>query len=417
MRRLAALIGFILFSLIVKSQEVTDTTTHPVLNVDTLLRIRNLNPYFTLHVDSTLIYPLEINKPASLYYWYIKNSPVGLKINKDNGLLTFKAEKSFFLSGKLKYDVEYKVNVGVQNLNDPKDKVDTFFTIVVYNTDIVTSKVKPTVANYVLIDEGDTIRFNVQCDEGNFPIEHLIYNTNYPIKPFMNPLKCGDEFAWYAPYDFIKDNDTAKTRTLQISFIGTDRFSNRDTSVVKIAVRQNINYPERTTEYNMLRKEVERYVLQLKGTFMVLDKSLKSTKSTRTTFDVTSSSMALGGTVLTTVPESESLITTGKILPSVGVALLPVKEAVAPTKVYEQNSASLVRSSIKRLEYLLSDNMLNGDKDPAVLDKTKKLREELKNVQVQLIDVPIVEFEGTPDELDKYFNSPKVNKKYRLKKM
>ena len=83
--------------------------------VDTLLRIKNFSPYFTLHVDSTLDYQFEINKNPLDYYWYLKNSPVGLKINKDNGLLHFKAEKSFFLSGKLKYDNEYKVKLGVQS--------------------------------------------------------------------------------------------------------------------------------------------------------------------------------------------------------------------------------------------------------------------------------------------------------------
>ena len=77
---------------------------HPP-GTDTVLRIININPYFTLHVDSTLSYKLEINKETSHYYWFLRNSPLGLKIGKDDGLLTFKAEKSFFLSGKLKYDV------------------------------------------------------------------------------------------------------------------------------------------------------------------------------------------------------------------------------------------------------------------------------------------------------------------------
>src|SRR6188768_1782349 len=61
---------------------------------------------------------LRINKNQADYYWYLKNSPVGLKIDKDNGVLTFKAEKSYFLSGRLKYDYEYKVNIGIQNLNN-----------------------------------------------------------------------------------------------------------------------------------------------------------------------------------------------------------------------------------------------------------------------------------------------------------
>ena len=64
--------------------------------MNAVLRIRNLNPYITLHVDSTLLYNLEVNKNPSHYFWYLKNSPLGLKINKDNGLLTFKADKSYF---------------------------------------------------------------------------------------------------------------------------------------------------------------------------------------------------------------------------------------------------------------------------------------------------------------------------------
>ena len=74
-------------------------------------------------------YSLEINKNPSHYFWFLKNSPLGLKINKDNGLLTFKADKSYFLSGRLKYDFPYRVNVGVQNLSNPTERVDTTFTI------------------------------------------------------------------------------------------------------------------------------------------------------------------------------------------------------------------------------------------------------------------------------------------------
>jgi len=89
---------------------------------------------------------------------------VGLKINKDDGLLTFKAEKSYFLSGKLKYDVPYKVAIGVQNLLDPSDRADTSFTLLFYNTDIIPSKLKPTVTGSLYIDEGETVssKFNVK---------------------------------------------------------------------------------------------------------------------------------------------------------------------------------------------------------------------------------------------------------------
>jgi hypothetical protein len=123
----------------------------------------------------------------------------------------------------------------------------------------------------------------------------------------------------------------------------------------------------------------------------------------------------LAGTIFSSLP-TQNEQTTGKILPSVGVALVPVKEAVAPSKTTEQNSASLVRSDIKRLQYLLTDNMLIGEKDPDIVKKTTKLRDELTQVQLQLIDVPIVEDNTNSEELDRYFNSPKENKKYRLKK-
>ena len=95
--------------------QVTDTIpVVPPFSADTVLRITNLNPFFTLQVDSILSYKLVINKDESKYYWFLRNSPVGLRINKDNGLLSFKANKSYFLSGKLKYDQEYSVKVGVE---------------------------------------------------------------------------------------------------------------------------------------------------------------------------------------------------------------------------------------------------------------------------------------------------------------
>ena len=89
--------------------------------------------------------------------------------------------------------------------------------------------------------------------------------------------------------------------------------------------------------------------------------------------------------------------------------------AVAPNKVYDQNSASLVRTSIRRLEYLLSDNVLFGEKDPDIVQKTIRLRSELKQIQMQLIDIPLEEIEeANSQDANKYFDDPKVNKKYRL---
>lgn len=382
--------------------------------VDTVLRIKNFSPYFTLHVDSTLEYQFEINKTPSDYYWYLKNSPVGLKINKDNGLLHFRAEKSYFLSGKLKYDNQYKVNIGVQNLNDPKDKVDTTFSILFYNTDIVPSKIKPTVSNNLTMDEGDTLNFKLQCEQGSFPIESITYFSNYPIRSSTPITKCGDQFTWVAPYDFVKDDDKDKEKELILKFIGVDKFYNRDTAVVSVIVNQSINYPRRLMEYNKIATTIQSYILELKSTFFNLDKKIKSTKNTRTTFDLTSATTALGGTVFSSM-QDKNLQTTGKILPSVGVALVPVKEAVAPNKNDELNSASLVRNDIKRLQYLLTDNLLIGDKDPDILTKIAKLKDELQQVQLQLIDVPLVDDNTNQKELDEYFNNPKVAKKYRLK--
>ena len=135
-------------------------------------------------------------------------------------------------------------------------------------------------------------------------------------------------------------------------------------------MKQTINYPYRLIQYNKITQDVDTYILQLKSTFRILDQKVKRTRNTRTSFDLTSASTALGGTIFSSLP-TQSEQTTGKILPSVGVALVPVKEAVAPSKTTEQNSASLVRSDIKRLQYLLTDNMLIGEKDPDIVKKTK----------------------------------------------
>ena len=391
-----------------------DTSVYVLPRADSSLRIKNLNPYFSLHVDSTLKYHLEINKDLAKYYWFLKNSPVGLKINKDNGELTFKAEKSFFLSGRLKYDYEYKVALSVQNLDDPKERVDTNFVLLFYNTEIIPSKIKPTVTNTLFIDEGDTVSFKLQCDNGNFPIEKITYFSNYPIKSLTPVTKCGDDFTWYAPFDFLKDNEKEKLKKLDIYFIGTNKFNNSDTALISIIVKENINYPLQSIEFEKLKADIEKYVVQLKSSFRLVDKKIKKTKGTRTSFDLASATTALGGTVFSSLPGSTQQ-TTGKILPSVGVALVPVKEATAPNSNQDQNTATLIRSGIKRLEYLLADNILVGDKDPDILNKSRKLKEELKQSQIQLIDIPIAEDNSTNKELDDYFNNPKVNKKYRLK--
>lgn len=383
---------------------------------DTVLRIRNLNPYITLHVDSTMYYTLEINKNPSHYFWYLRNSPVGLKINKDNGLLTFKADKSYFLSGKLKYDYPYKVAVGVQNLHDPNEKVDTSFTLLFFTTDIIPSRLKPSVTSMLFIEEGDTVNFRIECEEGSFPVETISFYSNMPLKNYSTVKKCDDEFIWSPGYDFIKEGDSVKQKLVLLNFVGMNKFFAKDTAVVRVVVKDALNYPVMLQEYQRTVKTVSTYVLQLKYSFVQLDKKIKNNKGTRTTFDMTSASTAVGGTAFSSSASLEAQ-NIGKILPSAGVALVPVKEAVAPTKSAEQNAASLVRSSIKRLEYQLHENALSTDtKDMDIVKKINKLKDEMKQIQIQLIDVPSDENTSmTEEQLNEYFNSKKVTKKYKLK--
>ena len=383
--------------------------------IDTPLRITNLNPYFTVQVDSTLSYQLLINKDESKYYWFLRNSPLGMKIGK-NGLLTFKAEKSFFLSGKLKYDHEYSIKLGVQNLADPAYRIDTSITLVFYNTEILQPKVKFTVSNTLFIEEGKPVEFGVVCESGNFPIEDILFSSNVPISDYKMVKHCDDQFSWTPPFDFVSENDTGKQKTVLLSFIGTTRFKVRDTAIIKLIVKDALNYPFAVQEHATITSSTRYYILQLQYVFFQLDKQIRGTKRARTGFDLTAASSALTGTILNT-SSSKSSQNTGKVLPSVGVALTPIKEATAPNKSVEQNQASVVRSAIKRLNYMLNDNMLIGERDPDITKKTTKLREELRQVQVQLVDIPVeIPTDMTEKKLNDYFNSPKVNKKYRLKK-
>jgi hypothetical protein len=408
----------LLISRICFSQEIDslkNTDSIQIYNPDSTLRIINLNPYFTLHVDSSLNYQLQINKNPENYFWYLKNSPIGLRVNKDNGLLSFKADKAYFLSGRLKYDVNYKVLIGVQNLNDPGERIDTAFTIVFYNTEIIPSNLKLNLSSPVYIDEGEAVAIKVLCEEGNFPFVNVLTLVSRPIANYQDVKNCNEEFKWTPAYDFVKETDSAKVKIVNVSFIGTNKFQVRDTAEIKLIIRDALNYPLALEEYKQAVKNTERYVLQLKFTFLQLDKKLKKTKNVRTTFDLTSATTSLTGTILTT-SASQDAQRTGKILPSVGLAMVPIKEASVPNRGVDQNQAATIRSSIKRLEYMIGENALVGEKDWEVARKTNKLKDELKQIQIQLIDVPI-EFTNdlTEEELNRYFNSPKVNKKYRLK--
>ncbi len=399
-----------------KTLPVTDTPTLEPVIIDTPLRIINLNPFFSVHVDSTVNYAFLINKPAKNYFWYLRNAPVGIRINKDNGLFYFKADKSYFLSGKLKYDYNYKVSIGVQNLSDPKDRIDTSFTVVFFNTEIITSDLKPTVSGNVYIDEGEVLSFRVLCESGSFPIENIITSSNVAIGNFKPVLHCNEEFRWQPDYDFVKDTDSGKVKIVQLTFIGSTRFKMQDTARVRLIVRNALNYPLAVEQYKVLVHEMNSYVLKLKYTFLQLDKNIKKTKKSRTAFDLTAASSALSGTILAT-SNNEDTKRTGLILPSVGLILTPLKEASAPVKTAEQNQATLIRSSIKRLEYVIQDNSLVGEKDPDLVQKINKLREEFKQSQMQLIDVPIeVTNNMTEEDLNRYFNSMQVKKNYRIKK-
>ncbi len=384
------------------------------LEVKDSLRIINFSSYFTQHIDSNYVYQFRINKETN-YYWYLSNAPVGLSINKDNGVVSFKAAKNYFLSGKLRYDFPYKVSIGVKNLKDQSDKIDTSFTILFYNTEIIPSKIKPSVSGTIFIAEGDTLNFDLQCEQGSFPVETVVFSSNLPIQNYTFSSRCGSRFSWSPGFDFTSQNDSARTKILHLTFTGSTRFGARDTAYVRVAIRDALNYPLAKETNETVRKNTKVYILQLKYAFMELDRKIKRVKRWRTGFDLTSASSALTGTILNTSSSAQAQ-KTGKILPSVGLALTPIKEATTPQKVAEQNQASTVRNAIRRLEFLLQDTELIGEKDTEIVAKTDRLRNELRQLQVQLIDVPLVTESGmTEEELNDYFNSPKVNKKYRLR--
>lgn len=384
-----------------------------IISVDTSLRIQNLNPFFSLHVDSTLNYKLQINKKPANYYWYLKNAPAGLRIDKDNGTISFKANKQLFLSGRLKYDVDYPVNIGVQNLSNPNDKVDTSFTITWYNTDVILPRIKPSVVGTVTVEEGYKLSFTVMCENGNFPIDKILFSSSQTISNFKLPKNCDDTFEWIPPYDFVSEKDPNKEKTVILYFVGTTKFNFSDTAQVKVIVKESLNYDIATADYNEVVNNIKTWVLRLKYTFLQLDKRIRKTRGTRSTFDITSATSTVTGTIVSATNKDKAV---GKVLPSAGVVLIPVKEAAAPNKTAEQNQATLVRSAIKRLEYVMFDNRLSGEKDPAISAKTENLKKELRQSQIQLAEVPTEMSENmTEKQLNDYFDSPKVQKKYRLK--
>ncbi|MEO7444509.1 MAG: hypothetical protein ABIT96_11085 [Ferruginibacter sp.] len=387
----------------------------PQSRIDSL-RIINYTTAFSQHIDSQVVYHFNINRDSSGYYWYLKNAPVGLTIHKDDGTLNFKAAKNYFLSGKLKYDYVYTVGLGVKSLDDPAIKIDTSFTITFYNTEIIPSHLKPSVSGTVNIEEGEKLSFRLQCETGTFPFENIFFSSSTPLDNYSPVKDCNDEFSWTPGYDFIKETNQNKEKSVTLTFIAATRYAARDTAVVKVVVKNALNYPHALVEFELVNKNIRSYILQLKYAFQQLDKKLKNTKTTRTIFDLTSASTALTGTILNTSSDA-SAKKTGQILPGIGIALVPIKEATAPNKTIEQNQASQIRSAIRRLEYLLTDNVLVGDRDEEITRKTNRLKDELKQAQIQLIDIPVdLNNDMSEAELDRYFNNPKVNKKYRVKR-
>ncbi|MCU0404705.1 MAG: hypothetical protein MUE99_09175, partial [Chitinophagaceae bacterium] len=233
---------------------------------DTALRILNLTPYFTLHVDSVLNYEFIINRPAKEYYWYLLNSPVGVKIDRKSGALFIKGEKALFKNGRLKYDIPYKIHLGVQNLHNPYDKVDTSLTVVFYSTEVVISKLKPSTASIINLEEGDSVQFRIQCDEGTFPIEQITVNSSMPLADYTPVRKCNDQFKWNVPFGIFRDNDTAKVKSVFLEFIGADKFFNRDTAIVRINIRPGINFPVRNQLHKREYDAMFSYIQQMKLT-------------------------------------------------------------------------------------------------------------------------------------------------------
>lgn len=415
-------LSFLLFLFLSTKAQIRPDSIHlkPLTEIPHLndsLRIINFSPFFSLHVDSTLHYRFLINKDPKKYYWYINDSPVGFKMDKDDGTLTFKTNKSLFLTGRLKYDREYPVSFGVQSLSNPSDKLDTTLKVIFYSTDVVYPRIKPSVVSPVTITEGNRLSFSVLCENGNFPIDKILISSDVSIGNFKLPKTCDDYFEWTPGYDFVTDKDQKGERVVNLEFIGSTNFNFADTAKIRVVVKDGLNYDIATKEYSDAMSNMKTWILRYKYTFLQLDKRIRKTKSWRSGFDITTASTTLTGTVLaTTADDNKNKQQYGKILPSIGVVAMPVKEAAAPQKTTEQNQATLLRSNIKRLDYVLTENQISGDRDPQILAKTETLRKELRQSQTQLSEVPTEMSENLSEkQLNDYFDNPRVQRKYRLR--
>jgi hypothetical protein len=184
---------------------------------------------------------------------------------------------------------------------------------------------------------------------------------------------------------------------------------------VRVVVKDGLNYDNALKEYNEVDSATKIWVKQMKYTFLNLDKKIRKTKGFRSAFDITTASAGVTSTALATQDKTSSK-NTAKIIPSVGAALVPVREASAPNNTTDQNQASALRSNIKRLEYTMTDTRLSGERDPLIISKTETLKKELRQSKTELVNVPTDLAESISDtELNRKFNSKKIQKKYRLK--
>lgn len=253
------------------------------------------------------------------------------------------------------------------------------------------------------------------CENGNFPIDKILFSSSQTISKYKLPKSCDDLFEWVPPYDFVNEAEKVKERTIDMFFIGTTKFNYSDTARVRVIVKDALNYDIALRDYVEVDSSLKTWIKQLKYTFLALDKRIKKTRTYRSAFDITTASSGVTSTVLAT-QKSEGSRNTAKVIPSVGAALVPVKQAAVPDKTAEQNQALTLRSNIKRLEYIITDTRLVGDRDPLIVQKTETLKKELRQSRNELINVPTDLAESMSDaELERKFNSKRIQRKYRLK--
>jgi hypothetical protein len=267
----------------------------------------------------------------------------------------------------------------------------------------------------VTIGEGDKLSFSVMCENGNFPIDKILFSSSLTISNYKIPKGCDDVFEWTPSYDFVSDDDKTTEKTIDLFFIGTTKFNFSDTVKVRVIVKNGLNYENALKEYHEADSTTKIWVKQMKYTFINLDKKIRKTKGFRSAFDITTASSGVTSTVLAT-QEKTSSKNTAKVIPSIGAALVPVREASAPNNSTDQNQASTLRSNIKRLEYIMTENRLSEERDPSIISKTQALKKELRQSKNELLNVPTDWAESINDaELNRKFNSKKIQKKYRLR--